>query len=72
MTFSIYCAEKGVVCSLVFVKVLVGCVIVVQASSVFLEHDHFAIAKVYVDEWVQFCVDHYPELGCHCGKGDYV
>ena len=30
------------------------------------------IVKVYVDGWVQFCVDSYPELGHHFAKGEYV
>ena len=28
--------------------------------------------KVYIDERVQFSVDGDPELGRHCGKGEYV
>ena len=69
---SLYSVEKGVVCSLVFVKGLVGCAKIIYASPTFIEYHPCAIAKVYLDGWVQLCVDGNTELGCHCGKGEYV
>ena len=55
-----------------FAKLLVCCVIVVYASSTFLEHDPGAIVKVYVYGWAQLCVYGDPKLGRHSGKVEYV
>ena len=57
---------------LVFRKGLVDCVKIIWASPAFLEYYSCAIVKLYVDGWVQFSVYVDPELGRHCGKGDYV
>ena len=68
---SLYSVEKGVVCSLVFVKGLVGCAKIIYASPTFIEYHPCAIVEVCVDGWVQLCVNGDPELGRHCGKREY-
>ena len=60
LLFSIYSVEKGVVCSLVFIKGLVGCVKIIYTSPVLLEYYPCDIVKVQVDGWVQFCVNGDP------------
>ena len=57
---------------LVFVKGFVGCVKIMHTSPVLLEYYPCAIAKVFADGWLQFCIDSYPELGRQCGKGEYA
>ena len=37
-----------------------------------LEYYKYTIMKLYVDKWVQFCVDGDPELGRDCSKREYV
>ena len=69
---AIYGVEEDVVCILVFVKGLIGCAKIIYTSPKLLEYYSFAIVKVHVDGWVQFCVGGYPELGHHCGKGEYI
>ena len=72
MNFSPCSVEKGVVFSLVFIKVIVGCVKIVYTSPALIEYYPCTIVKVYAGGWVHLCVDDDPELGRHCVKGEYI
>ena len=48
------------------------CVKIVKTCPVLLEYCPCAFVKLYVGEHVQLSVDCDPELGRHCGKGEYV
>ena len=72
MTFFLYGVDKGVVCGLVFAKGLAGCFKIIYTSPELLEYHPCAILKVYIDGWVQLCVNSDIKLGRHCVKEDYV
>ena len=50
----------------------VCCVKIVKTCPALLRYYLCTLVKVYVDERVQFSVDGDPELGNHCGKGEYA
>ena len=69
---ALYGVKEGVVCGLFYGKGLFVYSKIIYTSPAFLEYYPCDIVKVYVDGWVQFCVDGDTEVGCHCGKIECV